>query len=185
MSANAGERTGRARAALLNVHLPSGAEMVVPLEGNDITVGKADKNSIVVDDAAVSSTHAIFRQSGSEWMVVDLGSRNGVYVNHHRISGSAVVGVGDVVQIGHCQLVLRAKPKKQAARDGAGSKSKKPNVARKATYIKLSGALLAKILGPIVTVLFGLLLSGTMMRSCGKAKTEPDEPAIHRATPLQ
>lgn len=166
----------------LSVHLPSGAEIVVPLTGEDVTVGKAEKNLVVVDDPAVSSMHALFRRTGEDWMIVDLASRNGVYVNGHRIKGSCVVRQGDAVQIGHCHISLRSAhvapaPKKAAAE--SGGKSKKRDVRARATYIKVGGALLAKIIGPIATLIIGLLLSGHFILSCGRGD-DSGSPAEHR-----
>ncbi len=168
----------------LNVVLPSGAVHVVALNGEDVTVGKSSKNVVVVDDPAVSSTHALFRWNGREWLVVDLASRNGVFVNHHRIAGSCLVRAGDVVQIGHCSVslathsVARRRDRKPRSKPGrrAATKARKQRTNAKATYIKLSGALLAKVIGPVVTVLLGLLVSGHFLLSCDtghKADTTP------------
>jgi pSer/pThr/pTyr-binding forkhead associated (FHA) protein len=165
----------------LSVHMPDGSERVVALAGDSVSVGKADKNMLVVDDPAVSSTHAIFRRAGPDWMVVDLGSRNGVYVNRHRISGSCILRLGDVVQIGQCHLVLRSKPPKEKRETDAAEKgkAKKLTVERRATYIKVSGALLAKIIGPAVTLLLGLLLSGGYFLSCGRAPSRSKVGELH------
>jgi pSer/pThr/pTyr-binding forkhead associated (FHA) protein len=161
----------------LHVHLPSGAEYTVALTGDDVTIGKSEKNAIVVDDPAVSSTHALLRCSNGEWLVADLGSRNGVFVNHHRITGSCVLRPGDVIAIGHCRLSIRAKPesgaRKEKEKEKDGGKDRKRSVQQRATYIKVSGALLAKIIGPIATLLLGLLLSGRYMMSCGAPAPSP------------
>jgi pSer/pThr/pTyr-binding forkhead associated (FHA) protein len=159
----------------LHVHLPSGAEYTVALTGDDVTIGKSEKNAIVIVDPAVSSTHALLRFSNGEWLVADLGSRNGVFVNHHKITGSCVLRSGDVIEIGHCRLSLRAKPEAGARKEKEkdGGKGPKRSVEQRATYIKVSGALLAKIIGPIATLLLGLLLSGRYMMSCGAPAPPP------------
>jgi FHA domain-containing protein len=192
MSVSAGDAGVDARDATryLSVRLPSGAECVVSLTGEDITVGKSEKNAVVVDDPAVSSTHALFRRVGEEWMVVDLASRNGVFVNHHRIAGSCILRYGDAIEIGHCHMVLRAKypvakPEKKDDRSSAKDKKSGKKVQKKATYIKLSGSILAKIVGPIVTVLLGLLVSGRLLASCGRpADTDDAAPAQQRIVQL-
>jgi len=159
----------------LHVHLPSGAEYVVALTGDDLTIGKSEKNAIVVDDPAVSSTHALLRLSNGEWLVADLGSRNGVFVNHPKLVGSCVLRMGDVIGIGHCRLSIRTKPEsgERKEKEKDGGKDRKRSVEKRATYIKVSGALLAKIIGPIATLLLGLLLSGRFMMSCGAPATSP------------
>ncbi len=53
------------------------------------------------DDARVVSTkHVELRHSGNAWRVVDLGSRNGTYVNGRRLEGEAPLGPGDEVRLG-------------------------------------------------------------------------------------
>lgn len=53
------------------------------------------------DDARVVSTrHAELRQTAEAWRLVDLGSRNGTYVNGRRVQGEAPLAVGDEVRLG-------------------------------------------------------------------------------------
>jgi S1-C subfamily serine protease len=51
-------------------------------------------------DLDVSTRHAEFRSDGDTWIVRDLGSTNGTFVNGRKISASTVLGVGDVVSLG-------------------------------------------------------------------------------------
>ena len=166
----------------LNVTLPSGAVVVVPLAGHDVTVGKSEKNGLVLDDPAVSSTHAIFRWTGKDWLVADLASRNGVFVNHHQVAGSCVLRLGDQIQIGHCHILFTVHVPSPADPKKSDRAIKKRRAETKATYIKLSGALIAKVIGPIVTLLLGLLISGQLVRSCRPASdsdgTAPTSPHI-------
>jgi pSer/pThr/pTyr-binding forkhead associated (FHA) protein/S1-C subfamily serine protease len=53
------------------------------------------------DDARVVSTHhAELRHTGDAWRLVDLGSRNGTYLNGQRVQGDAPLGVGDEFRLG-------------------------------------------------------------------------------------
>ena len=53
------------------------------------------------DDARVVSTrHVELRHSGNAWRLVDLGSRNGTYLNGRRVEGEAPLGPGDEVRLG-------------------------------------------------------------------------------------
>lgn len=156
----------------LHIHLPTGEEHVVALTGEDVSIGKAEKNSIVFDDAAVSSTHALLRFLNGEWLIADLASRNGVFVNHQRVSGSCVVRPGDLIQIGHCQLSLQAAASPVRPKDKQSAKLDKSKARARATWIKVAGAMLAKVIGPIATLLIGLALSGRLLSSCGP-HTEP------------
>jgi pSer/pThr/pTyr-binding forkhead associated (FHA) protein/S1-C subfamily serine protease len=53
------------------------------------------------DDARVVSTrHVELRHSGTAWRLVDLGSRNGTYLNGRRVEGDVPLGPGDEVRLG-------------------------------------------------------------------------------------
>jgi len=53
------------------------------------------------DDARVVSTrHVELRHSGDAWCLVDLGSRNGTYLNGRRVQGEAPLGPGDEIRLG-------------------------------------------------------------------------------------
>lgn len=74
------------------------------LDGVHITVGRVPDNQIQLDDFTVSRQHAIFVRQGDAWLVRDLGSLNGTYVNNVRVDES-VVRHGDEVQVGRFRLV--------------------------------------------------------------------------------
>lgn len=74
------------------------------LVGDQVTVGRVPDNQIQLDDVTVSRQHAVFVREGDEWLVRDLGSLNGTYVNNQRIEES-VVRHGDDLQIGRFRLV--------------------------------------------------------------------------------
>ncbi len=74
------------------------------LEGDQVSVGRVPDNDIQLDDFTVSRQHAVFVQQGGAWLVRDLGSLNGTYVNNRRVDES-VVEHGDALQIGRFHLV--------------------------------------------------------------------------------
>jgi hypothetical protein len=75
--------------------------------GDELTIGRADKCSVVLDDPYVSQVHArIFANNGS-LMVEDLGSTNGTYLNRQRITAPTELQRGDRVKIGKTVLELR------------------------------------------------------------------------------
>lgn len=74
---------------------------------NQVTsVGRHPDSGIFLDDITVSRHHARFVRRGAEMMVEDLGSLNGTYVNRTLVDGSAVLRLGDEVQIGKFRLVF-------------------------------------------------------------------------------
>ncbi len=69
------------------------------------TTGRHPDSDIFLDDVTVSRKHAVFQQDGDTFVVRDVGSLNGTYVNRERID-SATLRAGDEVQIGKFRLVF-------------------------------------------------------------------------------
>jgi len=69
------------------------------------TIGRLRDNTVMIDDAAVSSHHACVFRDGGQFVVEDLQSTNGTSVNGNRVSRQ-VLHHGDVVQVGKHELVL-------------------------------------------------------------------------------
>jgi pSer/pThr/pTyr-binding forkhead associated (FHA) protein len=69
------------------------------------TTGRHPDSDIFLDDVTVSRKHAVFQQEGETFVVRDVGSLNGTYVNRARID-TAVLRSGDEVQIGKYRLVF-------------------------------------------------------------------------------
>jgi len=65
-----------------------------------VSLGRHPDNDIVLDDLALSRFHARVERRGDRYVVVDLGSQNGVFLNGVRISGEAAIRPGDRVGIG-------------------------------------------------------------------------------------
>jgi LysM repeat protein len=71
-----------------------------PLGKDVITIGRGLDNDIVVDDAEVSRHHARLTRQGNDWVLEDLGSRNGTFVNGQRITGPVTLPPGAQVGLG-------------------------------------------------------------------------------------
>jgi pSer/pThr/pTyr-binding forkhead associated (FHA) protein len=70
------------------------------VEKDVVTFGRAIDNDLSVQDHAVSRHHAQLRRRGEEWVIVDLGSRNGTLLNGRRLHGEQVVLPGSDITIG-------------------------------------------------------------------------------------
>lgn len=80
----------------------------VPLGTQHITLGRAHDSTIVLDDDFASSRHArIFPDASGQWVVEDLGSTNGTYLDRTKINGSTPVPLGVPIRIGKTVLELR------------------------------------------------------------------------------
>ena len=69
------------------------------------TIGRLSDNSVMIDNAAVSGHHACVFRDGDQFVVEDLQSTNGTFVNGTRVS-RRTLQPGDVVMVGKHQLVL-------------------------------------------------------------------------------
>lgn len=74
--------------------------------GQSVTIGRAPTNQIVIKDERCSRTHAELFVSEGRWILRDLESRNGTAVGDEFISGDCALSPGNVIRIGHCQLVF-------------------------------------------------------------------------------
>jgi pSer/pThr/pTyr-binding forkhead associated (FHA) protein len=77
------------------------------LDADQVSTGRHPESDIFLDDVTVSRTHATFRREGDDFIVHDVGSLNGTYVNRERIE-EATLKTGDEVQIGKFRLVFYA-----------------------------------------------------------------------------
>lgn len=86
-----------------------------PLErGRSLTIGRRKNNDIVIDNLAVSAHHAKIDSVGEAFVLVDLQSRNGSFVNEQLIS-SHWLAPGDAISIGKHLLVFGSEDEPHAA----------------------------------------------------------------------
>lgn len=71
-----------------------------------MTIGRDASNDIVLTDRSVSGHHAVIRMMQGEWVLADLESRNGTYVNGAAIATETSISEQDVVQFGAVRLQL-------------------------------------------------------------------------------
>jgi pSer/pThr/pTyr-binding forkhead associated (FHA) protein len=77
------------------------------LDDDVVHSGRHPDSDIFLDDVTVSRKHATFHREGNTFVVRDVGSLNGTYVNRERIDEVALQ-TGDEVQIGKFRLVFYA-----------------------------------------------------------------------------
>jgi pSer/pThr/pTyr-binding forkhead associated (FHA) protein len=77
------------------------------LADQQITIGRANDATLVLDDDYASTRHArLFPQDG-QWIVEDLGSTNGTYLDRQKVTQPTPVPVGVPIRIGKTVLELR------------------------------------------------------------------------------
>jgi pSer/pThr/pTyr-binding forkhead associated (FHA) protein len=79
-------------------------------EGVSITIGRREDNDVVIEDSAVSGHHAKIDSLGERFVLIDLQSKNGSFVNEQLIN-SHWLKHGDVINIGDHSLVFEQNMK--------------------------------------------------------------------------
>jgi pSer/pThr/pTyr-binding forkhead associated (FHA) protein len=88
---------------LIFLHGPRAGHRIT-LDGDEFTIGRRKTNEVVLDDSLVSRVHAILIRRGGLFILEDLGSHNGSYVNAERIHGVRQLHHGDKIGIGSSRI---------------------------------------------------------------------------------
>jgi len=78
---------------------------VYALDTDQISIGRDSTNEITVNDAEVSRRHSRLTFQGGKYVLEDMGSTNGTYVNGQRLTGPRVLKSGEVISLGE-QIVF-------------------------------------------------------------------------------
>ena len=81
-------------------------ENEIHLAGRTLRIGRDNANEIILDDKSVSRFHAEVRADGGTYSIVDLKSRNGVWLNGQQIKGKTALALGVPVTLGAYELAL-------------------------------------------------------------------------------
>ncbi len=85
---------------------PDGKEVEESFIGHQTIVGRHEKCDLRLVDSMVSRNHCLILSEGKRFVVKDLESRNGTWVNGRRIKNRRNIKVGDVIQIGPFRLLF-------------------------------------------------------------------------------
>jgi pSer/pThr/pTyr-binding forkhead associated (FHA) protein len=80
---------------------------VIPLNTAQVTIGRAPDSTVVIEDDYASSRHARVYPSEGAWVVEDLGSTNGTWIDRTRITTPTVLPVGVPLRVGRTTLQLQ------------------------------------------------------------------------------
>ena len=83
------------------------AGTTLQLTQQPITIGRADGSTLVISDDYVSSNHARLVPNGDAWVLEDLGSTNGTFLDRERVTAATKVPIGTPIRIGKTVLELR------------------------------------------------------------------------------
>jgi pSer/pThr/pTyr-binding forkhead associated (FHA) protein len=77
---------------------------------DQMRLGHADDNDLILPDQKVSLHHALIHRQGYVYKITDLNSDCGTYVNGKRITGPTLLKSGDIVLVGDTQLTISDQP---------------------------------------------------------------------------
>lgn len=95
------------RESIIELWRPTGHE-VIRTSADRLTIGRSPGNDIVLaEDTQVSRLHAVLENVSGAWLLRDIGSRNGCWVNGMRISGQRRLAAGDALAFGRTRMAVR------------------------------------------------------------------------------
>ena len=81
---------------------------MLSLAGGEAVLGRDPSCSLVLDDPLISPRHASVSWDGAAWVLTDLGSKNGTFVNGARVKRQAL-RPGDAIQLGTVRLAFQTE----------------------------------------------------------------------------
>ncbi len=71
--------------------------LVFELDADSYAIGREAGNEIVIEDPQVSRRHARLTRQGASYVIEDVGSTNGTYVNGKRVTAPVLLSDGDMI----------------------------------------------------------------------------------------
>jgi len=78
----------------------------VPIRVPVVNIGRAEYNDIVLPEESVSTQHAKLQRRDGVWILQDLGSTNGTFVDGEKLSGETPVAPGSTIRFGDASVVF-------------------------------------------------------------------------------
>lgn len=110
--------------------------ILFPITGNRVVLGREENCDIIIQDAEVSRRHSELVWEHNGFVMQDLGSSNGTFVNGVQITSPTRLKPGDVIGLGQTGLVLEM----EADNTTAGMDYESPHIAPKPVNAKTTGA---------------------------------------------
>jgi phosphoserine phosphatase RsbU/P len=94
--------------AEVTVYSPLFSPFRQPLEGAAVSIGRASDCTIPIKDRYLSRKHAEIISVDGAWILKDLGSANGTYLNGSRVERDQTLKTGDRIRLGDTEIVFEA-----------------------------------------------------------------------------
>ncbi len=92
--------------AEVTVYSPLFSPFRQPLQGSAVSIGRASDCSIPIKDRYLSRKHAEIIAAHGAWVLKDLGSANGTYLNGSRVERDEPLKAGDRIRLGDTEIVF-------------------------------------------------------------------------------
>ena len=92
------------------IHQDPTTQQVFPLSEGVVTIGREAYNDVVLIDPEASRKHAQISFQAGRYVVEDLGSTNGTFVNGQQILTPKTLNRGDVIEVGEMARILFQGP---------------------------------------------------------------------------
>jgi pSer/pThr/pTyr-binding forkhead associated (FHA) protein len=86
----------------------------LPVTVATVNIGRADYNDLVIADPSVSTTHAKLQRKDDVWVLSDLGSTNGTYVEGEPVTGETALTPGTTIRFGDVAALFEPHDEPQA-----------------------------------------------------------------------
>ncbi len=93
----------------------------LPVKVPMVNIGRADFNDVVIADPSVSTSHAKLQRRDDVWVLTDLGSTNGTFVEGERLSGEVALGPGTTVKFGEVAVLFEPLDESAPIRRSSGT----------------------------------------------------------------
>jgi pSer/pThr/pTyr-binding forkhead associated (FHA) protein len=78
-----------------------------------VSIGRLESNTVCLEDPFVSRHHCVIKNDGDEYLIEDLDSANGTFLNGERVHAAALKE-GSIVQIGASQFLFKLRDREES-----------------------------------------------------------------------
>jgi pSer/pThr/pTyr-binding forkhead associated (FHA) protein len=90
----------------------------IPIRVPVVNIGRAEYNDVVLVDESVSSAHAKLLRRDDIWVVVDVGSTNGTFIEGERVAEEAAIAPGTTLRFGELSVLFDPADAHEEAEEG-------------------------------------------------------------------
>jgi pSer/pThr/pTyr-binding forkhead associated (FHA) protein len=93
----------------------------LPVKVPVVNIGRAEFNDVVIADPSVSTSHAKLQRRDDLWILSDLGSTNGTFVEGERLSGEMALSPGSTLKFGEVAVLFEPLDESVPVRRSSGT----------------------------------------------------------------